>query len=159
MGFSPVFFQSLTSKQQYMTYDVNLSVCFLMVSQSVFMQINLLSAFYHHSNKVKHLMLLNHFSFKMIYTAIKHSSEGVWEENYRSRRTSRSQNAAASDSRMQGRAGRQGTSVLSIALLVTGGVTLGCLLLASVSSEIEWGQNQLLAHVEGIKSGRHISVQ
>lgn len=41
-------------------------------------------------------MLLNHFSFKIVYAAFKPSPEGIWEEKYRDRRTSRSQGAASS---------------------------------------------------------------
>ena len=59
--------------------------------------------------KVKNLMLLNHFSFKIVYAAIKQSPEGIWEENYRNQRTSRSQRAVPSEGGMQGRAVRQET--------------------------------------------------
>lgn len=67
------------------------------------------NSFCHHGSRVKNLMLLNHFSFKIVYAAIKQSPEGIWEENYRNHRTSRSQSAAPSDGGMQGRAVRQET--------------------------------------------------
>ena len=81
-----------------------------MVIQSVFMLANSPStSFYHSGSKVKNLMLLNHFSLRIVYVAIKQSCEGIWEENYRSCRTSRSQSAAPSDGGMQDRAVRQET--------------------------------------------------
>lgn len=67
------------------------------------------NSFYHHGSKIKNLMLLNHFSFKIVYAAIKQSPEGIWEENYRNQRTSRSQRAVLSEGGMQGRAVRQET--------------------------------------------------
>ena len=81
-------------------------------------------------------MLLNPFSFKIVYAAIKQSPEGVWEESYRNQRTSRSQSAAPSEGGMQGRAVRQETCVLSIALFLTRWMTLGYLLKSSCLSFI-----------------------
>lgn len=91
-----------------------------MVNQSGFMLGNSSSNnFYHQSNKVKNLMLSNHFPFKMLYTAFKQIPEGIWEEKYKCCRTSRSQSTAPSDGGMQAGAARQETSVLCIALFMT----------------------------------------
>lgn len=105
-------------------------------------------------------MSLNCFSFKMVDAAIKQSSGGTGEENYKNRRTSRSQSAASSEGGMQGRAVRQETSVLTIALFVTGCVTLGYLLGSSCLSFVSDKVRPDLASSTGraSKPGRRLVV-